>query len=151
MDGDQYTGRIVRVANSYIFNSPVYNYNANFKFLWDEIKIPLRFESDMKLAKTILLEVSEKHTGQYNKEAAIDWENMKRRYKLENASLENQVYLSFNDNWVEINLRYVVDYRERRGVKDKIFSEILQRFKQEEDRIEIASETIEIISSGGKK
>ncbi len=151
VDGDQYTGRIVRVANSYIFNSPVYNYNANFKFLWDEIKIPLRFESDMKLAKTILLEVSEKHTGQYNKEAAIDWENMKRRYKLENASLENQVYLSFNDNWVEINLRYVVDYRERRGVKDKIFSEILQRFKQEEDRIEIASETIEIISSGGKK
>lgn len=148
VDGDQYTGRIVRVANSYIFNSPVYNYNANFKFLWDEIKIPLRFESDMKLAKTILLEVSEKHTGQYNKEAAIDWENMKRRYKLENASLENQVYLSFNDNWVEISLRYVVDYRERRGVKDKIFSEILQRFKQEGERIEIASETIEIISSG---
>ena len=55
VDGDQYTGRIVRVANSYIFNSPVYNYNADFEFLWDEIMIPLRFESDMNLAKKILL------------------------------------------------------------------------------------------------
>ncbi|MBT2732968.1 mechanosensitive ion channel family protein [Carnobacterium sp. ISL-102] len=151
VNGDQYTGRIVRVANSYIFSSPVYNYTANFKFLWDEIMIPLRFESDMKLAKTVLLEIVEKHTGQYNKEAVIAWENMKRRYKLEDASLDSQVFLSFNDNWVEISLRYAVDYRERRIVKDKIFSEILQRFKQEGARLEIASETLEVFSSSSTK
>lgn len=150
VDGDQYTGRVVRVANSYIFSSPVYNYTANFKFLWDEIRIPLRFESDIQLAKTILLEVAEKHTGQYNQQATLAWENMKKHYKLEDASLENQIFLSFNDNWVQMNLRYVVDYRERRGVKDKIFSEILQRFKQE-DRLEIASETLEVISGGSTK
>ncbi|MGB3160006.1 MAG: mechanosensitive ion channel family protein [Carnobacterium sp.] len=151
VNGDQYTGRIVRVANSYIFSSPVYNYTANFKFLWDELMVPLRFDSDMKLAKTILLEIAEKHTGQYNNEAAIAWETMKRRYKLEDASLENQVFLSFNDNWVEISLRYVVDYRERRNVKDKIFSEILLRFEQEGERLEIASETLEIIARADKE
>ncbi|UJF16070.1 mechanosensitive ion channel family protein [Jeotgalibaca sp. MA1X17-3] len=151
VDGDQYTGRIVRVANSYIFNSPVYNYAADFKFLWDEIQIPLRFESDMQLAKIILLEVAKKHTELYNREAAVAWENMKRRYKLENASLENQVYLTFDDNWAEVSLRYVVDYRERRSTKDKLFTEILQRFEQEGDRIEIASETIEVISGGSTK
>lgn len=151
VDGDQYTGRIVRVANSYIFNSPVYNYAADFKFLWDEIQIPLRFESDMQLAKIILLEVAKKHTESYNREAAVAWENMKRRYKLENASLENQVYLTFDDNWAEVSLRYVVDYRERRSTKDRIFTEILQRFEQEGDRIEIASETIEVISGGSTK
>lgn len=127
--------------------SLVRQYTANFKFLWDEIMIPLRFESDMKLAKTILLEIVEEHTGQYNKEAVLAWENMKRRYKLENASLDAQVFLSFNDNWVEISLRYAVDYRERRIVRDKIFSEILQRFKQEGTRLEIASETLEVFSS----
>ncbi|MEK6190534.1 MAG: mechanosensitive ion channel family protein [Carnobacterium alterfunditum] len=151
VNGDQYTGRIVRVANSYIFSSPVYNYTANFKFLWDEIMIPLRFESDIKLAKTLLLEIAEKHTGQYNKEANLAWENMKKHYKLENASLDTQVFLSFNDNWVEISLRYAVDYRDRRIVKDKIFSEILQRFKQEGARLEIASETLEVISGGTTK
>ena len=113
--------------------------------------IPLRFKSDMKVAKTILLDIAEKYTGEYNKEAAIAWENMKKRYRLENASLENQVFLTFNDNWVEINLRYVVDYRERRRVKDKLFSEILERFNQEGERLEIASETIEVISGGSTK
>lgn len=151
VNGDQYTGRIVRVSNSYIFSSPVYNYTANFKFLWDEIMVPLRFESDMKLAKTILLEIAEKYTGQYNEEATLAWENMKRRYKLEDASLDTQVFLSFNDNWVEISLRYAVDYRERRIIRDKIFSEILQRFKQEGESLEIASETFELISSSSLK
>lgn len=113
--------------------------------------VPLRFESDMKLAKIILLEIAEKHTGQYNEEATLAWGNMKRRYKLENASLNTQVFLSFNDNWVEISLRYVVDYQERRIVRDKIFSEILQRFKQEGERLEIASETFELISGGRLK
>lgn len=145
--GDQYTGRIVRVSNSYIFSSPVYNYAADFKFLWDEIMVPLRFNSNMNLAKTILLEVGHKHTTEYRAEAQNAWLNMKRRYKLENASLDNQVFLTFNDNWVEINLRYVVDYRQRRGVKDKLFSDILQRFKEESESIELASETIEIITN----
>lgn len=76
---------------------------------------------------------------------------MKRRYKLEDASLENQVFLSFNDNWVEISLRYIVDYRERRNIKDKIFSEILLRFEQEGDRLEIASETLEVIARKDKE
>lgn len=144
VDGDQYTGRTVRVANSHIFSSPVYNYTGNFEFLWDEIMIPLRFNSDTILAKEILLEVAEKYAGKDKEKAIIAWDNMRKRYKLEDSSLENQVFLSFNDNWVEISLRYVVDYRGRRDLKDKLFSEILRRFNEEGDQIEIASETMEI-------
>ena len=121
VEGDQYTGRIVRVANNYIFDSPVYNYNADFKFLWDEIVIPMRSKSDMDLAKTIILETAEKYTGKYDKDAVLDWEKLKRRYKVENASLENQVFLAFGeDKSIEIKLRYIVDYRERRGTQDKL-------------------------------
>lgn len=146
VSGDQYTGRIVRVSNSYIFNSPVYNYNADFKFLWDEIMIPMRSKSDMELAKTILLETAEKYTGQYDKEAADDWEKLKVRYKVENASLENQVFLTFDGNAIEIRLRYIVNYRERRGVKDKLYSEIIQRFEQEKEHLEIATDILEVVS-----
>ncbi len=144
VDGDQYTGRTVRVANSHIFSSPVYNYTGNFEFLWDEIMIPLRFNSDTILAKEILLEVAEKYAGEDKEKAVVAWDNMRKRYKLEDSSLENQVFLSFNDNWVEISLRYVVDYRGRRDLQDKLFSEILRRFNEEGDRIEIASETMQV-------
>lgn len=66
VDGDQYTGRIVRVSNSYIFTSPVYNYTADFQFLWDEIHVPLRFNSDIDYARVMLLEVADDVIGTYH-------------------------------------------------------------------------------------
>ena len=40
---DLYNGRIVRVANSFVFIEPVYNYSGDFEFLWDEIKISIQY------------------------------------------------------------------------------------------------------------
>ena len=145
VDGDQYTRRIVRVANSYIFSSPVYNYTADFKFLWDEINVPLHFDSDIPLAKKIVLGIAEDTIGTYNERAEAEWANMKRRYRIENASLKPQVFISFDDNFVTLSLRYIVDTRERRGVRDRMFTAILDQFKEAGDRIELASETFEIV------
>jgi small-conductance mechanosensitive channel len=36
VDADLYNGRIVRIANSFVFKEPVFNYSADFPFLWDE-------------------------------------------------------------------------------------------------------------------
>jgi small-conductance mechanosensitive channel len=33
VDGDLYNGRIVLIANSYVFKEPVFNYSGNFR-LW---------------------------------------------------------------------------------------------------------------------
>ncbi|MEO5643888.1 MAG: mechanosensitive ion channel domain-containing protein, partial [Bacteroidia bacterium] len=43
VDGDLYNGRIVLIANSFIFKEPVFNYSGDFPFLWDEIKIPISY------------------------------------------------------------------------------------------------------------
>jgi len=151
VEGDQYTGRIVRVANSYIFTSPVYNYTADFKFLWDELHIPLHFDSDIPLAKGIVLAIAEDTIGTYNAKAEEEWGNMKRRYRIENASLKPQVYISFDDNFVTMSLRYIVDTRERRGIRDRMFTAILDQFKEAGDRIELASETFEIVHQEKRK
>lgn len=151
VEGDQYTGRIVRVANSYIFTSPVYNYNADFKFLWDELHIPLHFNSDIALAKRIVLSIAEETIGTYNEQAEEEWGNMKRRYRIENASLKPQAFVSFDDNFVTLSLRYIVDTRERRGVRDCMFTSILEEFKKAGETIELASETFEIIHEDREK
>lgn len=141
--GDQYTGRKVRVSNSYIFTSPVYNYTSSFQFLWDEITIPLSFESDFALTEDILFELADKHTSKYNIKAKKSWNQMRRHFKVEDASLDNQVYLSLNENTVEISLRYVVYYQERRAIKNRLYTDIFKRFKKE-DSIEIMTDTIEV-------
>lgn len=144
VDGDQYTGRKVRVANSYIFSSPVYNYTSSFEFLWDEITIPVPFDSDLDLARDLLLEIAAKHTDFYLEEAEHSWNKMRREFKLEDASLENQVYLNLTENTVEISLRYVVDYQERREVKDKLFRDLFNAFKDAGPDLEIVPNTLEI-------
>ena len=55
VDGDLYNGRIVLVANSFVFKEPVYNYSGDFPFLWDEIKIPIQYGSNYEKTNEILL------------------------------------------------------------------------------------------------
>ncbi|MEQ1761467.1 MAG: mechanosensitive ion channel domain-containing protein, partial [Vicinamibacterales bacterium] len=52
--GDLYSGRIVRIANSFVFKEPVFNYSGDFPFLWDEITLPIRYGSDWALARNTL-------------------------------------------------------------------------------------------------
>lgn len=144
VDGDQYTGRKVRVANSYIFSSPVYNYTSSFEFLWDEITIPIPFDSNLDLARRLLIEIADKHTDKFTDQANQSWNAMRRQFKLEDASLESQVYLMLNENVIEISLRYVVDYQERREVKDKLYRDIFKAFAEHSQELEIAPSTLEV-------
>jgi len=39
--GDIYDGRIVRLASSFVFKEPVFNYSNDFPFLWHQIVVPV--------------------------------------------------------------------------------------------------------------
>ena len=66
------------------------------------------------------------------------------RSSLQQTQVEPAIYLKMSDSWIEITLPYIVDAQERRAVKGKLHSELLQRF-QTKDEITIASPTIEIV------
>ena len=151
VEGDQYNGRIVRVANSFIFTSPVYNYSANFQFVWDEIKVPIRFGSDNALVRKILDDVADEVIGEVSAQAKEAWYNMRKRFQLEDATLEHQTFMVFNDNWVEFSLRYVVDIKKRRLIKDRLFTRLLEEIEKYPERIELASETFEIVRDEPRK
>ncbi|MBW1782534.1 MAG: mechanosensitive ion channel [Deltaproteobacteria bacterium] len=144
--GDQYNGRIVRVANSFIFKEPVFNYSADFPFLWDEIIMPVRYGSDYTLARSIFQEVLEEVTGDYASRSKAVWSQMTEKYRIEDLKVEPVVTLVTNDNWVEYTLRYVVDYKKRRTTKDMICERVLQRIEREEGRVKLGSATFELTS-----
>lgn len=150
VQGDQYNGRIVRVANSFIFTSPVYNYSAHFNFVWDEIHIPIRFGSDVKLVKKIMNKVAEEVLGDVSALAKEAWYDMRRKFKLEDASLEHRVFMKFDDNWIEFSLRYVVDIKNRRTITDLLYTKLLEEILLYKDSIELASQTIELVHPAEK-
>jgi small-conductance mechanosensitive channel len=44
----QYTGRVVTITNAEVFRQPTYNYTRNFNFLWEELRLPLRYDADAR-------------------------------------------------------------------------------------------------------
>lgn len=54
------------------------------------------------------------------------------------------VTMSFDENWINFNLRFVVDYKRRIGTKDIISQKALDAIRNSEGRIEVASAAMNI-------
>jgi len=145
VDADLYTGRIVRVANSFVFKAPVFNYSGQFPFLWDEIKLPVKYGSDWTLARSMLRSIVDETLLEYAKEVMASWKQLVREYRVEDANIEPMITLRATDNWIEFTIRYVVDFRKRRWMKDHLFTRILEEIDKSEGRIRLASETFELV------
>jgi len=144
VDGDLYNGRIVRIANSFVFKEPVFNYSADFPFLWDEIKLPVRYGSDQRLVREILQRVLAETVGDYASWAKETWKEMVKKYRIEDERVEPMVSMTATDNWMEFSVRYVVDYKKRRSTKDRLFTRFLEEFDKTEGDAAVASTSTEI-------
>lgn len=143
--GDQYSGRVVRIANSFVFKEPVFNYSGDFEFVWDEVSVPIRYGSDHREARRIIEESVSEVVTPYLESAKRSWETMQRQYRIEDAKLEPMTLMTANDNWIEIAVRYTVPFDRRRITKDDIWMRILDRFEATKGRVEIGSATIDIV------
>ncbi len=146
VNSDLYSGRIVRVANSFVFKQPVFNYSGDFPFLWDELRVPVQYGSDHRQVRRILQDIGAEISGEaFIANVRSAWRRMLKKYLLENASVEPQVTLVLTDNWMEFTLRYVVDVKARRSTKDHLYQRILEEFDRAGDRARIASTTVQLV------
>jgi small-conductance mechanosensitive channel len=143
--GDRYNGRVVRVANSFVFKSPVFNYSSDFPFLWDEIKVPIKYGSDYKLAREMINRVLNETVADYAENAAGAWRKMVKTYRIEDAIVKPRITMVFNDNWIEFTARYVVDYKKRLSTKDLLFERILDALAETGGKVAIASTTVHLV------
>ena len=141
---DQYTGRIVTLANRVVFAEPVFNYTQRWKYLWDEIMIPITYNSDWRHAEEVMLEYGREYTEQFKAEAQAGFQSLMERYPVSETTVDPALYVMMTDNWIELTLRYVVDARKRREVKGQLHYELLKHFAAESN-ITVASATFEIV------
>jgi small-conductance mechanosensitive channel len=147
VNSDLYNGRIVRIANSFVFKEPVFNYSAHFPFLWDEITVPVKYGSDYRLARDTLQCVVDEVVGDYAVRARAAWKDVVEKYMMEDERVEPMVTVIANDNWMEFTVRYVVDYKRRRITKDQLFTRILEELDKTDGRVAVASTTIQIVET----
>lgn len=131
-DGEQSTGRIVHIPNSYVFTKTLKNYTKAFKYIWDEIKIELDLDADIDETKEkiydILFENSELQETPKKMEDAVDEAILE--YRIYYNNLEPIIYTTIKDSHVELQLRYLVHPKKARNVKDEIVLKILEENKK---------------------
>lgn len=129
ISSDNYSGRIVKLSNAFVFKGPLYNYSRDFPFVWDEFNLPIRYGSDIDLAKEIVIETAQKHLAGYVQESIADWKNVVGKYYIEDAQVDPTIAITMTDNWVQFNVRYIVDYKKRRVTKHLLNEEIGKKYK----------------------
>lgn len=139
----QYTGRVVTVTNAEIFKQPTYNYTRNFHFLWEEMRVPVHYDVDLRVAESILLAAVREVTAEVRRDGQAALNEMRERYLIHAGDLEPRTYVRLTDNWVELSVRFLVKAFGVREVKDQISRRVLQDFRTA--GIEIASTTIEVV------
>lgn len=150
VDGDQATGRLTIVPNGHVLSGVVNNYTKDHDFIWDEIQVPITYDSDWKAAielfTGIILKETKKTIGQASKELS----EFREKYYLHRRSVEPQVYVTLTDNWVSLRIRYVVPARERRDFHNRL-SRLLLDGIQSSPKIRVASQTVDIVGFPNKK
>jgi small-conductance mechanosensitive channel len=147
VNSDLYNGRIVKIANSFVFKEPVFNYSGDFPFLWDEIAVPVKYGCDYRLSREIFQRILVEVTGEYSTQAKASWTELIHQYRVDPTEIDPRVFLVANDNWMEFTLRYVVDYKKRRFTKDRLFTRILEEVDQTNGRVALASATFHLVET----
>jgi small-conductance mechanosensitive channel len=145
LSGDQNTGRIVTVSNAFIFKEPLFNYSRHLSYIWDEISVPVTYESDWQRAIQIMSDAAEQHPlyQELLPKAREQRRRMRREFAIKITPLEPRVFVRLTDNWIELGLVYPVDTDSRRSFRSQISQRILTEFAAAD--ITVASQTVAIV------
>jgi small-conductance mechanosensitive channel len=139
----QFTGRIVTVANSRIFDEPVYNYTREFPFIWEEMTLPVGYKADRKHAEHILLDAATRHAVRAEDIGENVRRHLRERYFIDLKDFTPRVFVRLTDNWIEMTVRFLVPDHGVRERKDSMARDVLAALEQA--GIGVASTTYEIV------
>jgi small-conductance mechanosensitive channel len=113
--GAQPTGALITFPNWEVLRSNIVNYSKDFPYVWDEISLSVTNESDLSYAMAVIRKRAEAIMGEIMQKPAQQYQELLQQAKLAfDIAQEPQIYLSQDDAWTNIVVRYLVPVRERR-------------------------------------
>jgi small-conductance mechanosensitive channel len=145
--GRQSTGRLVTIPNSRMISDNVFMSTTYNPFVWQEIRVTVTFESDWQRAEAIMREIGNEIYEEIAPELAQGFKKLERRYAFKYGTVTPIVYVSIADHGVDLDLRFLIPVRRRRGSVDRAARRVLTAF-QKEPGIELAYPTYRIYRAG---
>jgi small-conductance mechanosensitive channel len=145
VSSDNYSGRIVKLSNAFVFKGPIYNYSQDFPFIWDEFNLPIKYGSDVELAKSIMIKIATETLSEFTANSKSRWNEVVNKYYIEDAIVDPTLAITLTDNWIQFNLRYIVNYKKRRITKHILNDKIREEVEKTDGNVILASTTLELI------
>lgn len=149
--GDSFTGRYVTVPNSQVLKSNVFNYTKDTPFVWDQVVVNVTYESDLKLAERLLLEVAEETVGPMMRENRAHL-----RSKYEFADLadymaeEPKVGWGFGASSIDLTLLYFCPVFAKGSYRTRLVKRIYEKIISE-PRVQFAYPHVQFVPSEADK
>lgn len=126
-DTFQSTGSIVHIPNSKVISEPLINYVKVFKYVWNETKVRISIDSDIKKVKGILYSiVNNNDIIKSIPGKMINELNNNSSYRIYYNKLEPIIYTNIKDKYVSMNIRYLVHPKKKRNVINEINNQLLK-------------------------
>ena len=137
INGEQSSGLIINIPNSFIFSNALKNYNTAFKYIWDEITIKVPLNADINKTKKELLKVVESNEviasiPKKMDKAIVD---SSTEYRIYYNHLKPVIYSKIIDDYVELSIRFLVHPKKSRFVEDDLWVKILEKNKQKKIKL----------------
>lgn len=133
VQAEQPTGRLVTFPNSEILTGTVVNLTKDFPFVWDELTAAVANESDVRFCMKVIDEVASNLMGNYMQEPASKYTEILKKARLDyKIAVKPEVFVSMQESWTDISVRYLVGARDRRRWKSDLNLELTKELSKKE-------------------
>jgi small-conductance mechanosensitive channel len=133
------SGRVIKFPNSNVLNTPVYNYTwPLFPYIWNEIKFPIAYNSDLDFVATTMREVAEQEVGESMMKQVRVFRELLAQTPVNQLEVQERPVVLFrvaDNSWLEAIVRYLVPPKEAGRVKNRLMKKLLTRLNAEPDRV----------------
>ena len=137
--GGELTGKILHVPNLIVLDKPVLNFSKGYEkncktmqcdYIFDEIKIPVSSDSDIRRAVWLLEDIINTEDESYQKESQ---EVFKENYPtfLKEAESNRHVLIHVDENRVWLKGKFVTPYRIRNELRTKMYLRFIEHIGKE--------------------
>lgn len=133
-EGEQSTGIIIQIPNSKVFTDPIKNYTKAFKYVWNELEVKIKLDSDLAKNKKVLYNIVTNNdiVKRIPKKMKDELNTAVGDYRIYYNNLEPIIYTKLTDDYVKLNIRYLVHPKKSRHIESQIWNEIYEKTKDKE-------------------
>lgn len=131
-EGEQSTGIIVQIPNSKIFTDPIKNYTKAFKYIWNELEVKVKLNSNLEQNKKTLYDIVKSNdiVKRIPKKMKDQLNDAVGDYRIYYNNLEPIIYTKLTEDYVNLTIRYLAHPKKSRHIESQIWNKIYENAKE---------------------